>query len=90
MRVLFTEWRVIRQILSSFIFCKVNGDKKSQKLHLSTCIQLRMTKHPSRKVMNFRHSLGCDTIDYSVNVLAEYQLVNLKIECEELFIAKSV
>ena len=31
-------------------------------LHLSTCIQLRMTKHPSRKVMNFRHLLGCDTI----------------------------
>ena len=28
-----------------------------------TCIQLRMTKHPSRKVMNFRHLLGCDTID---------------------------
>ena len=25
-------------------------------------IQLRMTKHPSRKVMNFRHLLGCDTI----------------------------
>ena len=35
----------------------------SQGLHLSTCIQLRMTKHPSRKVMNFRHLLGCDTID---------------------------
>ena len=29
---------------------------------LSTCIQLRMTKHPSRKIMNFRHLLGCDTI----------------------------
>ena len=24
------------------------------------CIQLRMTKHPSRKVMNFRHLLGCN------------------------------
>ena len=31
---------------------------KSQELHLSTCIQLRMTKHPSRKVMNFMsHSI---------------------------------
>ena len=29
---------------------------------LSTCIQLGMIKHPSRKVMNFRHLLGCDTI----------------------------
>ena len=36
--------------------------EKSQEIHLSTCIQLRMTKHPSRKkVMNFRHLLGCDT-----------------------------
>ena len=34
---------------------------ESLKLHLSTCIQLLMTKHPSRKVMNFRHLLGCDT-----------------------------
>ena len=25
-----------------------------------------MTKRPSRKVMNFRHLLTCDTIDYSV------------------------
>ena len=33
----------------------------SQELQLTTCIQLRMTKHPSRKVMNFRHLLGCDT-----------------------------
>ena len=31
---------------------------------LSTCIQLRMTKHPSRKVMNFRHLLSCDTIAF--------------------------
>ena len=23
-----------------------------------------MTKHPSRKVLNFRHLLGCDTIGY--------------------------
>ena len=36
--------------------------EKSQEFHLSTCIQLRMTKHPSRKVMNFRDLLGCDTI----------------------------
>ena len=49
-------------ILSSFNFCKINGDRRSQELHLSTCIQLCMTKHPSRKVMNFRHLLGCDTI----------------------------
>ena len=40
----------------------INCDRKSQELHLSTCIQLRMTKHPSRKVMNVRHLLGCDTI----------------------------
>ena len=26
-------------------------------------IQLGMTKHPSRKVMNLRHLLGCDTIN---------------------------
>ena len=54
------------QILSSSIFCIINGDRMSQELHLSTCIQLRMTKHPSRKVMNFRHLLGCDTIAYAV------------------------
>ena len=33
-----------------------------KELHSSTCIQLRTTKHSSRKVMNFRHLLGCDTI----------------------------
>ena len=44
-----------------FHLCKINGDRKSQELRLSTCIQLRMTKHPSRKVMDFRHLLGCDT-----------------------------
>ena len=32
-----------------------------ESVHLSICIQLHMTKHPSRKVMNFRHLLGCDT-----------------------------
>ena len=37
------------------MFCETNGDKKSQELHLSTCIQLRVLKHPSRKVINFRH-----------------------------------
>ena len=26
-----------------------------------------MTKHPSRKVMNFRHLLSCDTIDEAKN-----------------------
>ena len=34
---------------------------KSQELHLSTCIELRVLKHPSRKVINFRHLLSCDT-----------------------------
>ena len=37
-----------------------------KKLHLRTCIELRITKHPSRKVMNFRHLLSCDTIDFIV------------------------
>ena len=45
-----------------FILCKINRDIKSLEAHLSTCIQLHMTKHPSRKVMDFRHLLGCDTI----------------------------
>ena len=34
-----------------------------KELHLSTYIQLRMTKHPSRKVTNFRHLLSCGTIE---------------------------
>ena len=29
---------------------------------LSSCIQLRLMKHPSQKVMNFRHLFSCDTI----------------------------
>ena len=44
------------------MFCEINGDTKSLEVHLNTSIELRMTKHPSRKVMNFRHLLGCDTI----------------------------
>ena len=63
--LLLTEWRVIITQLTDIIFfhlLSINGDRKSQELHLSTCIQLRMTKYPSRKVMNFRHLLGCDTI----------------------------
>ena len=32
--------------------------------HLSTCIQLCMTKYPSQKVVNLRHLPGCDTIDF--------------------------
>ena len=28
----------------------------------SASIKLCMTKHPSQKVTNFRHLLGCDTI----------------------------
>ena len=47
MRVLlFTEWRVTITYLTDIIFfhfCKINGDRKSQQLHLSTCIHLRMT-----------------------------------------------
>ena len=45
-----------------FHLFKIDSDRKSEEHHLSICIQLRMTKHPSRKVMNFRHLLGCDTI----------------------------
>ena len=45
------------------MFCKTNGDKRSQELHLSTCIQLRALKHPSSKVINFRHLLSCDTME---------------------------
>ena len=33
----------------SFIFCKINGDRKSQVLHLSTCIQLSMKNIPPEK-----------------------------------------
>ena len=33
--------------------------RASLKYLYSTC----MTKHPSRKVMNFTHSLSCDTIE---------------------------
>ena len=61
----FIEWRITITYLTDIIFlhfCKINGDRKSQQLHLSTCIHLRMTKYPSRKVMNFRHLLCCDTI----------------------------
>ena len=36
--------------------------KRSPERHFSTCIQLLITKHPSRKVLSFRHLLGCDTI----------------------------
>ena len=36
--------------------------KKSQERHLCTCIQLLITKRPSRNVLNFRHLLGCDII----------------------------
>ena len=36
---------------------------------------MRLTKHPSRKVMNFRHLLGCDTI-----VLIFIHLATLSIE----------
>ena len=49
-------------LLSSFVKTKINGDRKFQDLHLSTCIQLRMTKHPPQKVKIFRYLLSCDTI----------------------------
>ena len=42
---------------------KTYRDKNSQEGYLSTCIQLLIIKHPSRKVQNFRHFLGCDTIE---------------------------
>ena len=35
---------------------------KSQELHLSISIQLHVLKHPSRKVIDFRHLLSCETI----------------------------
>ena len=53
------SWSPKWLISPSFIFCKINGDRKSQELHLST---LRRIKDPSRQVINFRHSLGCHTI----------------------------
>ena len=34
---------------------------------------LRMTKHPSRKVMNFRHLLGCYTIERTQNLIFDTQ-----------------
>ena len=46
--IVVTEWLVIITWLTDiifFIFCKINGDKRSQELHLSTCIQLRMTQN---------------------------------------------
>ena len=66
MRVLFfTEWRIIIIELTDiifFIFCKTDGDKKSQEPHFKYLYSTWMTRHPSREVMNFRHLLGCDTI----------------------------
>ena len=49
------------------LICETNGDKKSQDLNLSTCIQLRVLKHhPSGKVVNFRHLLSCETIVFQI------------------------
>ena len=45
--------------LSSWFCCSF---KFRNKKNFIACIQLRMTKRLSRKVMNFRHLLGCDTI----------------------------
>ena len=49
-------------MLSYFVFCKTDGDKKSQELQLNYLYSTCMTKHPSRKVINFRHLLSCHTI----------------------------
>ena len=37
--------------------------KSLKERHLSTCIQLLITKHPSRNVLYFRHLLSCDIIE---------------------------
>ena len=43
-----------------------------------------MTRHPSRKVMNFRHLLGCDTIVPSVSSsLGRNNAQNFEAELEE-------
>ena len=55
------------------------GDRKSQELHLSTCIQLRMTKHSSRKVTNFRHLLSCDTTDARILALHTGRVLNYTV-----------
>ena len=39
---------------------------------LNTCTQLCILKHPSRKVINFRHLFGCDTIPNKSGHLADY------------------
>ena len=51
----------------------------SQELHLSNCIQLGMTKHPSRKGMNFRHLLGCHTIVTTCGIKLISHRVNAKM-----------
>ena len=53
------SWSSNWLILLSFIFCKNNGDKKSQDPHFTTCIQLRILNHPSRKVINFIPLFSC-------------------------------
>ena len=52
--------------------------RKSQELRLSTYIQLGMTKHPSRKVLNFRHLLGCDTMVGSIKALIRIRVAKTK------------
>ena len=39
-----------------------------------------MTKHPSRKVMNFRHLLGCDTIGATTN---RFQILQVTSSCHQ-------
>ena len=38
-----------------------------------------MTKHPSRKVKNFRHLLGCDTIEQMKQFFAFRNLKSVKL-----------
>ena len=75
MRVLFTEWRVIITYLTDIIFFHllyvINGGRRSEELHLSTCIQL---------VMNFRHLLGFDTKVQIVSLTTITQLMRSDIE----------
>ena len=49
-------------MFSYFIFCETDGDNKNLKGFTKYLYSTCMTKQPSRKVMNFRHLLGCDTI----------------------------
>ena len=49
---------------------------------------LRMTKHPSRKVMNFRHLLGCDTIEINLNYLCWIETYHVATYWFEILMSK--